>query len=152
MTLSASVVGVQDVKAMLEQLGKMPKDGVDWLRIAGRAKTIITDRTKVGVDVRGQVFSPYSESYLVYKEKRTGKINPKVNLDDKGNMFGGMIPERSGLGARLFFAEPERKKAQGHDSGDGNNPQRQFFSIAEPEADILISDAENDIDEYMAKL
>lgn len=156
-----TVEGIADVNAMLEGLELLPKDGVGWLRLANKASGIIKQRTERGLDVRGNRFSHYSESYLEYKEKKAGHLVEKVNLHDDGNMFASMIAEKNniGTGSRIFFADAlNSKKAQGHNEGtkskSGNThlPQRQFFAISEPEAEELIELVEKDIDKYMAKL
>ena len=141
---------------MLKGLADLPQEGISYIRLASSAKTIITKRTKSGIDASGQTFSPYSDKYLEYKVEKSLTGSGRVTLVESGNMLSAMTPQKTAKGSRLFFVDSlddiEEKKARRHDSGLSGMPQRQFFAIAEPEADVLMKQAEKDIDVFMGKL
>lgn len=151
--MSVEINGVEEVTTMLSGLADLPQKGINYWRLASQTKTIIDKRTRSGLDVHGKIFSPYSADYLEYKLERSEASFGLVDLIDYGNMLGAMTPKKTQKGSRLFFPdELQRLKAQGHDSGDGTNPRRQFFSLSEPEVDVVMKQAEKDIDKYMSKL
>lgn len=101
-----------------------------------RLKQSLKQRTQSGLDVDGNRFKPYSESYA--KQENKGSVND-VTLTLTNDMLGSMVQEIvSNNNVRVFFSNNDAvKKARKHMEGDGV-PVRNFFALsAENENDIL---------------
>lgn len=120
----------QDIRKMGDKL--LPTQQ-DMKEMAGDAMNTIKKRTAEGRDVNGSEFASYSPLYGAYREKKGRTLNP-VNLMFHGRMLGSMSVEGITNGARLFFRDRERSAiAYYHQTGQGDNPQREFFGLSDSE-------------------
>ena len=150
--ISVDVDGIADVNLMLSNLSEIDTLAVDFRRLALKAKENITRRTGEGRDARGLAFTPYSASYLEYKEARAGRTVSNVDLYDSGNMADSILVEGNNTGSRVFFADAlNEKKARKHNQGIGV-PSRVFFALNESDADEIIQLAARDIDNFLSGL
>jgi len=151
--VSVRIEGVEQINDLIESLSLMPTEAVNWIRLASKAKEIVSKRTASGRDVLGAKFSPYSASYLEYKEERLGRPVTRVDLFDTGNMLGSMQVGGNKIGSKVFFSDSvQNDKAKYHNEGDGL-PKREFFAISDDEVDSQIMPIVNkDIDKFMEGL
>jgi len=151
--VSVRVEGVEQVNELIKSLSLMPTDAVNWIKLASKAKEIVSKRTASGRDVSGDKFSPYSASYLEYKEERLDRPVTRVDLFDTGNMLGAMQVDGTKVGSRVFFADPdEGKQARKHNEGDGL-PKREIFAMSDDEIDSqIMPNVNKDIDKFMEGL
>lgn len=95
--------------------------------VGAQGVSIIRQETLKGRDAKGRRFVKYSNNYLKYK---TSRGDPKVNLNDKGQMLSSISIKSKTNRAELFFSKTkEALKAHGHNTGSGNAPKRRFFGI-----------------------
>lgn len=119
----------QDIRKMGDKL--LPTQQ-DMKEMAGDAMNTIKKRTAEGQDVNGAAFAPYSPQYGDYRAKK-GR-SETVNLMFHGRMLGSLSVEGIPNGARLFFRDRERSAiAYYHQTGQGDNPQREFFGLSDSE-------------------
>lgn len=119
----------QDIRKMGDKL--LPTQQ-DMKEMAGDAMNTIKKRTAEGQDVNGSAFAPYSPQYGAYRVKK-GR-SETVNLMFHGRMLGSLSVEGIPNGARLFFRDKERSAiAYYHQTGQGDNPQREFFGLSASE-------------------
>lgn len=128
----------QDIRKMGDKL--LPTQQ-DMKEMAGDAMNTIKKRTLSGTDVNGSPFERYSKDYGEWKAGK-GRSNEKglnvnataVNLYYTGAMMRSLSIEGIPNGARLFFRDRERSAiAYYHQTGQGDNPQREFFGLSDSE-------------------
>lgn len=95
-------------------------------------------RTRSGIDINGDKFAPYSESYKNSIPFQAAGKSKHVNLKLSGDMLGSIdIVKVEGNKIRIGFDDREQElKAHGHMTGGGNGnklPIREFFGVSESE-------------------
>lgn len=92
--------------------------------------TLITLRTKSGLDADRRPFQRYSPRYTV--ERRRAGLSTRPDLVRIGHMVGSLIPIVSGTPpeGRITFGSPrEAAKGIAHTEGTGRLPRRDWFDI-----------------------
>ena len=100
----------------------------------------ILDNTRKGVDMDGNPFKEYSESYLNAKAdyQSKGKVTAAkmvrasvVNMRLSGVMLRSISVRKVANGYEIFFADKSRAFiAYAHQTGKGNLPERKFFGVS----------------------
>lgn len=92
--------------------------------VAQLAISIITFRTRKGLDADGQRFKPYTKKYIPYRRKKKLQTQ-NVDLTVTGHMLGSMQGKVTGPGEITveFNGTKEIAKAA------GNSNKRDFFDI-----------------------
>lgn len=119
--------------AVVDELDDWPSD--DLSTLAASAAERIDVRTTRGLDMFGQPFTPYSESYVDWK-RRHKELDEgdtlSVDLTLRGNMLAAMTPQVRGQQAVVGFSSKfEAMKAMAHHEGKANLPERPWFGIAQ---------------------
>jgi len=114
-----------EIKNLDRLMGRISHAERNWLTRELMAKiglyitTRIAARTRVGKDVEGNMFKPYSASYKLFR-KKTGRTTDIVNLTLTGEMMASMTSEvLSDHEVRAFFMSGS--------GGKTDNPSKAFF-------------------------
>lgn len=114
-----------------------------------KAIETIIGRTQSGLDVNGNPFKEYSDSYAEYKGRKA-----PVDLTDAGDMLGNLsfrTSRESKVAIDLFFPNQiENDKAHGHINGGGNLPVRNFLGLQEKEGKTIMKAVLREIGESRA--
>lgn len=109
----------------------------------------IAARTRVGKDVEGQMFKPYSEGYKLFR-KKTGRTTEIVNLTLTGEMMNSMTYDVVNDSEVKVFFMPGGE--------DPDNPAKAFFIHDHQERKFFaLSDVEQErilqiVDDYFNEL
>lgn len=131
------------VQAMLGDVASgLTITDADLDEVADYLVTRILGRTRRGVDVYGQPFTPYAASTRRDRDAR-GRTTSRVTLQDTGKMLASMRGRGQAGAALVYFASrTQGRKARWHDEGLGDNPERHFLGASDADldgaADILI--------------
>jgi hypothetical protein len=111
------------------------------------------DRSAKGLDINGNSFVDYSESYTKSIPFQAAGKTKNVNMRLSGDMLGSIdILSINGNNIKIGFADRnEELKAHGHMTGGGKNnnlPVREFFGVSEKE----IKQASNKFKDDIQKL
>lgn len=131
-----------ELSQAFDRLNDMLKVPAPALKAAGEfAISIITLRTKKGLDADGNVFKPYVKRYASWRERKQYRASPP-DLTVKGHMLGAMVPVPGDNEVTIeVTGTKEIAKVL------GNSKKREFFdirrddeldAIAEEMADLLV--------------
>ena len=123
-------------------LGEVPTQD-QKSRFAREAIEVINQRTLDGKDVDKSKFTPYSEAYA----ERKGVTPDSVDLFLSGDMLESLKLTKDTPHTVSFGIEggDAAKKSFYHNTGDGNNPKREFFGITRSEAEKIAESIKKDV-------
>ena len=137
----------------LRQLGDALQSQEILNKVGLAAERIIRKRTREGLDVHGDPFAPYSESYADRRERKelpTGTVNLQFSLYD-----GMLTTLTSEVGpdleeVTLYFSDDEKAEIAGyHHTGAGDNPKREFFDLSDEETEKIAELIGEEIDDLL---
>lgn len=128
------------------KVSKLIPNQQDMREMAIDIMTDIRQSTQAGIDVNGTAFTKYAKSTKDKKEL-LGRDPLLVDLTDKNRMLGqSMQVAPIQGGAKIFFADAQRRQiAMYHNNGDGV-PQRTFFGVSKRSFDSAMRNLQVRID------
>lgn len=135
------IKGLKSLFQRLRRIGRVTKSRPVFDEIGMYLVTSIKERTLSGRDINDELFTPYSERYKFFRQKK-GLPTNIVDLFLTGSMLASLTHTASDDSASIFFMP-------GQDKSGMSNPAKAFFLHQDREFfGMTNDDVENIIDIY----